>query len=160
MTFEHRVAVAVAPNGGRRTKADHPKLPMTARELAATASACADAGAAMIHVHVRDGQGRHFLDAGAYRRATAAIREAVGDRLVVQITSESLGIHSPAEQIDVIRQTKPQAVSLARNRLAAFVNRPPAQLRQGRWETEVRFDTERLCTRSDGKCWFRIEVRK
>ena len=31
---------------------------------------------------------------------------------------------------------------------------------QGRWETEVRFDTERLCTRGDGKCWFRIEVRR
>jgi hypothetical protein len=53
----------------------------------------------------------------------------------------------------------PQAVALQRDRLAAFVTRPPNLLRQGRWETEVRFDTERLCTRGDGKCWFRIEVR-
>ena len=59
-----------------------------------------------------------------------------------------------------IFEAPPQAVSLPRNRLATFVNRPPTQLRQGRWETEVRFDTERLCTRSDGRCWFRIEVRK
>ena len=51
-------------------------------------------------------------------------------------------------------------LSLTRDRLSAFVPRPPDQLRQGRWETEVRFDTERLCTRADGKCWFRIEVRK
>jgi hypothetical protein len=53
-----------------------------------------------------------------------------------------------------------QPLALPRERLAAFVPRPPAQLRQGRWETEVRFDTERLCTRGDGKCWFRIEVRR
>ena len=54
----------------------------------------------------------------------------------------------------------PQPVALRRDRLAVFVPRPPKQLRQGRWETEVRFDTERLCTRGDGKCWFRIEVRQ
>jgi uncharacterized protein (DUF849 family) len=107
------VAVGVAPNGGRRTKADHPAIPLTAAELARTAAECAEAGAAMIHVHVRDGNGRHLLDAGAYRDAIAAIRRAVGDRLVVQITSESLGIYSPAEQMAVVREVRPQAVSLA-----------------------------------------------
>jgi hypothetical protein len=54
----------------------------------------------------------------------------------------------------------PQPVALQRERLTAFVPRPPKQLRQGRWETEVRFDTERLCTRGDSKCWFRIEVQR
>jgi hypothetical protein len=54
----------------------------------------------------------------------------------------------------------PQPIALQRDRLTAFVARPPGQLRQGRWETEVRFDTERLCTRADFKCWFRIEVRR
>jgi len=112
MSAEHKVAVAVAPNGGRRTRSDHPALPMTTAEVAETASACADAGAAMIHVHVRDGRGRHLLDADVYRQATDAIRAAVGDRLVVQVTSESLGIYSPAQQIDVIRRARPQAVSL------------------------------------------------
>jgi hypothetical protein len=54
----------------------------------------------------------------------------------------------------------PQPVVLQRDKPTVFVARPPSQLRQGRWETEVRFDTERLCTRGDGKCWFRIEVRR
>jgi uncharacterized protein (DUF849 family) len=110
---QHRVAVAVAPNGGRRSKADHAALPLTTTELAATASACADAGAAMIHVHVRDGQGRHVLDADAYQEVTSAIRAAVGNRLVVQITSESLGLYSPEAQMAVIREARPQAVSMA-----------------------------------------------
>jgi uncharacterized protein (DUF849 family) len=106
------VAIAVAPNGGRRTKADHPALPMTPDELAATAAACLEAGASMIHAHVRDRNGGHLLDADAYRTAIAAIRAAVGDRMVIQITSEALGIYSPAEQMAVVRQVRPEAVSL------------------------------------------------
>jgi 3-keto-5-aminohexanoate cleavage enzyme len=107
------VAIAVAPNGGRRTKADHPALPLTPDELARTASECLEAGACMIHVHARNEQGRHLLDATAYSQATDAIRLAVGERLVVQITSESLGIYGPEEQMAVVRDLKPEAVSLA-----------------------------------------------
>ncbi|MBU6494463.1 MAG: 3-keto-5-aminohexanoate cleavage protein, partial [Burkholderiales bacterium] len=43
------IAVASAPNGARKTHADHPALPITPDELAATARACLDAGAAMLH---------------------------------------------------------------------------------------------------------------
>ncbi|MBP0579820.1 3-keto-5-aminohexanoate cleavage protein [Labrys sp. LIt4] len=105
--------IAVAPNGGRRTKADHPALPMTASALAQTATACLEAGAAMIHVHVRREDGGHLLDAEAYRAVIAAIAAATGKELVVQITSEALGLYSPAEQRAVIRDTRPEAVSLA-----------------------------------------------
>lgn len=59
-----------------------------------------------------------------------------------------------------VLEGEPQSITIARARPAIFVPRPPNQLRQGRWETEVRFDTERLCTRGDDKCWFRIEVRR
>ncbi|MGO4388916.1 3-keto-5-aminohexanoate cleavage protein [Microvirga sp. 2YAF29] len=120
------VAIAVAPNGGRRTKADHPALPMTPRELAETASACFEAGACMIHVHVRNAEGGHLLDAAAYRDAIAAIRQAVGDRLLVQITSEALGIYEPDTQMDVVRAVKPEAVSLALRELAPDEASEPA----------------------------------
>jgi 3-keto-5-aminohexanoate cleavage enzyme len=107
------VAIAVAPNGGRRSKADHPALPVTADEIAATAAACLEAGACMMHAHIRDRAGRHLLDAEGYRSAITAIRAAVGDRLVVQITSEALGIYQAAEQMAVVRDVRPEAVSLA-----------------------------------------------
>jgi uncharacterized protein (DUF849 family) len=82
------VALAVAPNGGRRGKSDHPALPITPAEVARTAAQCAEAGAAMIHLHVRDRYGRHVLDADAYRAATDAIHREAGSEIVVQITSE------------------------------------------------------------------------
>ena len=114
MTLETTpVAIAVAPNGGRRTKADHPEIPLTPAELARTAAECLDAGAAMIHAHVRKADGSHLLDADAYGAAISAIRQAVGDRLVIQITSEALGVYTPEEQRAVVRAVKPEAVSLA-----------------------------------------------
>lgn len=122
----HRVAIAVAPNGGRRMKADHPAIPLTPAELARTAAECLEAGAAMIHVHVRRPDGRHLLDADAYRQASDAIREEVGDRLVIQITTEALGIYTPAEQIAVLKGVRPQAASLALRELVPDKAAEPA----------------------------------
>lgn len=103
--------LANAPNGATRTRADHPALPITQAEIARTAAEVAEAGAAMIHVHVRDAQGRHLLDADAYRALTAAIRAEVGERLVVQITSEAAGRYEAPEQMAVVRAARPEAVS-------------------------------------------------
>ena len=63
--------LTVAPNGGRKTKADHPELPLTGDELARTAAECLERGASMIHLHVRDAEGRHCLDPEAYRATIA-----------------------------------------------------------------------------------------
>lgn len=107
------VSIAVAPNGARKTRADHPAIPLSAADLAAAARRCLDIGASMIHVHVRNPDGTHLLDVDAYRAATSAIRGAVGNELVVQITSEAVGKYSPAEQRAVIRGVRPEAASLA-----------------------------------------------
>ena len=51
--------------------------------------------------------------AEAYRETSKAISDAVGDRLVIQITSEAVGRYQPAEQMAVVRGARPEAVSLA-----------------------------------------------
>lgn len=107
------VVLAVAPNGGRRLPSEHPAVPVTPAALARTAAACLEAGAAMLHLHVRDAAGRHLLEAGAYRAALAEVRAAVGERLFLQITSESLGAYAPAAQFAVVRDVRPEGVSLA-----------------------------------------------
>ncbi|MGO4833547.1 3-keto-5-aminohexanoate cleavage protein, partial [Rhizobiaceae sp. 2RAB30] len=107
------LAIAVAPNGGRRTKADHPAIPLGPAELARTAAECVEAGAGMIHVHVRRPDGRHLLDAEAYGAAIAAIRAETGERMVIQITTEALGIYTPAEQVAMLKAVRPEAASLA-----------------------------------------------
>jgi 3-keto-5-aminohexanoate cleavage enzyme len=107
------VTVSVAPNGAYKTKKDHPRLPMTAKELGETAAACRDAGAAMIHLHVRDHDGVHLLDEHAYRIATAAVTRAVGREMVVQITCEAGGRYDRHQQMAVVRAVVPEAVSIA-----------------------------------------------
>ena len=105
--------LAVAPNGARKVKADHPAIPLSADEIGRCAAACADAGAAMIHLHVRDRDGGHILDGDAYRDAIAAVRREAGPGIVIQVTSEAVGRYSAAEQMAVVRDVRPEAVSLA-----------------------------------------------
>ena len=88
---EQKVLIAVAPNGARRSRKDHPALPVTLDELVETAAACARAGAAMIHLHIRDVYGEHSLDPVRYRHAITAIRERVGDNMLIQVSSEAAG---------------------------------------------------------------------
>ncbi len=112
------VMLMVAPNGARRTKADHPALPLSPREIAAEAKAAMAAGAVAIHLHVRDAAGAHSLDAERYREALAALRAAVGDGMIAQITTEAAGRFTPREQMACVRALVPGAVSLALRELA------------------------------------------
>lgn len=105
--------ITVAPNGARKTKQDLPQIPLTPEELAVEAKNCRDAGAVMIHLHVRDEMQRHSLDIGYYQQATNAIRRAVGQDIILQVTSEAVGIYTPEEQMNMVRRLQPEAVSLA-----------------------------------------------
>ena len=56
--------ITVAPTGAETAKADCPQLPTTPEEIARTAAECEAAGAAMIHIHVRDTSHQPTLDQG------------------------------------------------------------------------------------------------
>ncbi len=102
-----------APNGARRTKSDHPLLPVTAQETARTARSCLAAGASILHLHVRDILGAHSLDPQLYTKAISAIDRAVGDAMIIQVTSEAAGRYSSDAQMRIIDILRPEAVSLA-----------------------------------------------
>jgi prepilin-type processing-associated H-X9-DG protein len=118
--------LAVAPNGARKTKADHPAIPITPDELAAEAAHCREAGVAMIHLHVRDADNKHSLDAEAYAQATAAVRREVGDGMIIQMTTEAVGIYAPAEQMAAVRAVRPEAASMAVRELCPDEDAVPA----------------------------------
>lgn len=54
-----------------------------ADELARTAAECLATGAAVIHVHLRDSEDRHLLDAASHGGAIRTIRAKVGARLAI-----------------------------------------------------------------------------
>lgn len=115
---ESPVIITVAPNGAYKKAADHPAVPMTPQALALEARACLDAGAGMMHMHVRKPDGSHLLDAHAYREALAAVDRAVGREMLVQITSEAAGVYKAAEQIALVRELQPEAVSMGLREIA------------------------------------------
>ena len=105
------ILIAVAPNGARRTKKDHPELPITPSELARTAVACAEAGAGMVHLHVRDSMGKHTLGPNYYLPAIREVETAVGDKMLIQVTSEAAGAFKTVEQIDLMKKLAPHCLS-------------------------------------------------
>jgi uncharacterized protein (DUF849 family) len=108
--FDKPLLITVAPNGAYKQLKDHAALPITPQALASTAKACLDSGAAMLHIHIRDAQGRHSLDVEGYREATRVVRSAVGQEMVLQVTSEAAKVYQAAQQLAMVRSVGPEAV--------------------------------------------------
>lgn len=131
------VLISVAPNGARRLKDDHPEIPLSPAELAVDAARCHEAGAGLIHLHVRDAQGRHSLSPDHYRPAIDAVRRAVGDGMIIQITTEAVGRYSPAEQMATVRAVLPEAASFALRELIPDAQSEPAARLFFSWVADV-----------------------
>ena len=69
------VIIMVAPNGARKTQADHPALPVSIDETVDEAIRCQAAGATVLHAHVRGKQNEHVLDVGLYRELIAEMKQ-------------------------------------------------------------------------------------
>lgn len=103
--------IAVAPNGARKTRFDHPELPLTPLELAKTAVTCLEEGAGMMHFHVRDSHGKHTLNHAIYRQTLRELEAAVGSDLLLQVSSEAAGIFQANEQIEQMKLLAPHCLS-------------------------------------------------
>ena len=104
-----RLLITVAPTGAETTKESCPQLPTTPEEIAETAAACEAAGAAMIHIHVRDAEHRPTLDLGLLREWVAAVRSA--SSLVVQLSTGG-SVHDPLDERLRVLDAEPDSCSL------------------------------------------------
>jgi 3-keto-5-aminohexanoate cleavage enzyme len=69
------VMITAAMVGAEVTKDQQPNLPTTPQEIIAAAVECYEAGAAIIHIHVRDAAGNATQDANIFREVVEGIRE-------------------------------------------------------------------------------------
>ena len=118
--------ITVAPTGAETSKADAPGLPVTLEELVTAAKRCREAGAAVIHVHVRDDAGRPTLDLRRLTETVHALREATD--LVVQLSTGG-AVTDPEEHRLAVLDAMPDAASLTTGTVNfgddVFMNRPP-----------------------------------
>jgi 3-keto-5-aminohexanoate cleavage enzyme len=101
--------VTVAPTGAETTKEDCPQLPTTLEELVTAARDCEAAGAAMVHVHIRDGEHRPTLDLGRLTETVAALHEQTD--LVVQLSTGG-SVHDPLDHRLRVLDAAPDSCSL------------------------------------------------
>ena len=101
--------ITVAPTGAETAKADAPTLPVTLDELVATAVAAESAGAALVHVHIRDADAKPTLDPTRLRDTVVALREAT--TLVVQLSTGG-SVHDPFEDRLAVLDAEPDSCSL------------------------------------------------
>ncbi len=104
-----RLLITVAPTGAETTKESCPQLPTTLDELVATARECEAAGAAMIHVHIRDDEHRPTLDLGRLKDTVTALRENTS--LVVQLSTGG-SVHDPLDDRLKVLDAEPDSCSL------------------------------------------------
>jgi 3-keto-5-aminohexanoate cleavage enzyme len=68
------VMITAAMVGAEVSRAEQPNLPVTPQEIIAAAVECYEAGASIIHIHVRDAQGNATQDGQLFREVVEGIR--------------------------------------------------------------------------------------
>ena len=104
-----KLLITVAPTGAETSKEDCPQLPTTLDELVETARRCQSAGAAMIHVHIRDEHHRPTLDLGRLTDTVDALHAETD--LVVQLSTGG-SVHDPLGDRLRVLDAQPDACSL------------------------------------------------
>lgn len=97
MASTNPTIVNCAVTGGADTTKLSPHVPVTPREIADEAIAAARAGAAIVHIHVRDlTSGLGSMDLAAYREVVARIRDSGVDVILNLTTGPGARFHPSA----------------------------------------------------------------
>ncbi len=85
-----KLIITAAVCGAGTTKAQTPHVPITPDEIAADVLACAKAGAAIAHIHVRDENGKNSMQTEIFVDVVGKIRKTVADAgldIVINLTT-------------------------------------------------------------------------
>lgn len=120
-----KLVITVAPNGGLITKENTPYVPITTEEIAEEVRRSYEAGAAIVHLHVRAEDGSGTGDIKVFEEAVTKIKERCD--IIIGLTTAS---RLDAKQEDRLRvcELYPQLASLNMGSLnfgeVAFMNSP------------------------------------
>lgn len=106
----NKVIVTAALTGAVTTKQDNPYLPTQPKEIAEAALRCYEAGAAMVHIHVRDDNDAGSMRFDKFEEAVGLIR-ATGCPVLLNLTSSGGQGFSWEERIRPFRELRPEMAS-------------------------------------------------
>ena len=144
--MQRKVMISCAVTGSADTPGRNPAVPVTPAQIAQSAIDAAKAGAAIVHIHVRDPQTtKPSMDVAHYREVVQRIRDS-GTDVVINLTTGpgarfSPGAEEPlkvgpgtnlktaAERVQHVVELKPEICSLDMGSMNmgphVFVNTPP-----------------------------------
>ncbi len=83
--------LTAAITGAETTRQDQPNLPLTPEEQALEAKACFEAGARVVHLHVREDDGKPTQRLERFKDSISAIRNAVPEMIIQISTGGAVG---------------------------------------------------------------------
>lgn len=87
-----KLIITAAICGAEVTKEQNPAVPYTVEEIVREAKSAYDAGAAIVHVHVREDDGTPTQDRERFRVCMEAIKEACPDVILIPSTGGAVGM--------------------------------------------------------------------
>src|SRR3974390_2595378 len=127
--MQRKVMIACAVTGSADTPGKNPAVPVTPAQIAQSAIDAAKAGAAIVHIHVRDPQTtRPSMDTALYREVAERIR-ASGTDVLINLTTgpgarfmpgaddpwkpgPATNLKNPAERVKHVVEIRPEICSL------------------------------------------------
>ena len=103
------IVVTAALTGPIATKRDNPALPCSPEEIAAAATNAYRAGAAVVHIHLRDAQERPTADLDIARRTMDLIAEQ--SPVLIQL-STGVGLDTPFQEREKLVELRPRMATL------------------------------------------------
>lgn len=95
--MQPKTIITCAVTGNQATRENHPALPVTPEEIATACLEAADAGAAIVHIHVRDPEtGAPSMALSHYRDVVDRIR-ARNNALILNLTTGPGGRYHPSD---------------------------------------------------------------
>jgi uncharacterized protein (DUF849 family) len=106
--------INVALTGAVPTKRDTPALPVTPEEIIDDIFVCAEAGASIFHVHIRDEQGQPVQRAEAYEEIFGTVRAKMPELILCGTTSGRVDPDPNARMtvMDLDEEVRPEMASL------------------------------------------------
>ena len=118
--------ITAAITGAETTKEAQPNLPVTPEEQIKDAKACFEAGATVLHLHVREDDGRPSQRLERFREVIEGVRREVPEMLIQISTGGAVGVSFEERMAPI--QLKPEMATLNAGTLnfgnEVFVNSP------------------------------------
>jgi 3-keto-5-aminohexanoate cleavage enzyme len=105
----NRVVITAALTGPIASKKDNPALPTSPQEIADAATRAYNAGASVVHIHLRDAQERPTADLDIAQQTMDLIREQ--SPVLIQL-STGVGLDTPFEEREQLVELKPRMATL------------------------------------------------